>query len=585
MSEQVQIDILAQDRASPAWKAQANAVHAYLQELAKLDSSQKANERSAAAYDRAAKHAIEQGLTPLERYNRRQAELKELLDKNKLSQEQYNRAVAKARDEMSSAETATSGWAGKLATLTPAALGIAAITLAIKQARAEFENLKAVQKDAATSQITFASAQRSAINNLANDMTPAELNASVESISRKTGATQLSVMRGASAALSSKGAATSKEAMEALAVSFEANPDADKEKDAIESAKANLLIRSKNKGVTARQAAGFLIAAKQQSPTDTDEAFASTIAPAIANAGAVGTSARDAAALLATMGSSVGDTEGRVTATSFIDLQKQLAEALPKVQGGTIGRLEALQTPQYAKVKKKLLGVFGGKGKEKQKADLHGEAKLFFTMVDLIKGDGATSELLKQNLAEMPEMADAAPIFDATQAKVNSQPVQMNAALERGLKQSSEEFKLRNIVGARGSITREGLQDILKQSGSNAFAQSLVGNEFEFATKSGTQDPAAFLRKRLTAKADNLEKESYIPGDESMSSASIPAPAADREAAAQLRQVVIMLEKLAQMQAAAAQKGVQKVEVIGGKFTPTVDPTPAQPRPAAGLGG
>ena len=51
MAEQVEIDLVASDKGTPAWKRQADAVHAYLRELAALDQAQQKNARSAKAFD------------------------------------------------------------------------------------------------------------------------------------------------------------------------------------------------------------------------------------------------------------------------------------------------------------------------------------------------------------------------------------------------------------------------------------------------------------------------------------------------------------------------------------------------------
>ena len=600
MAEDVEIDIIANDRGTPAWKAQADAVHAYLDELAKLDATQRANERSANDYDRAAKKAIEEGLTPLERYQRRVGELKGLLDKNKLSQDQYNRSVRIAKDEFDKVTTSTGGWATKLMSLTPAGLGLLAIRAVIRQIYDEFNNLKEVQKAAADKQITLAGAQREAIANLSEDMSVDQMNSRVKEISTRTGASQSSVMKATSAALSFKGASTADEAMDAVSVAAEQNPD--NEQAQAETTKAILLLGQKNKGKSAKDLAGFLIAAKRASPTVTDQAFAQNIAPQIANAGSTGTSARQAAAVLATIGSSIGDDEGRITATTFVDLQKQLAEALPKQKGGTIGRLNALQDPKNAKIKSKLLGVFGDKGKSAEKAELHGEAKSFFTMVDLIKGGNSTTGLLRENLQKMPEIEEGGEIFDKTQSRVNAQPIQQNAALRRTMKQAEEAMQLNNVVGARGAITREGLQEILKASGASKLSQDMVGTHFEVATNSGQKDPMEFMTKRMRTSADNLEMPQIEnPGDEAGMSRHEPTEE-DRHLANELRTLAAALEKVVEIQKAAMEEqkreheerkknstgGPQQVEVVNQqptKFAPKADPTPAGRRPAAALGG
>lgn len=153
MGEAVEVDVIANDKASPAWKQQADMVHAYLRELASLDRVQKENEKSAKAYDAAARKAIEEGRTPLERYNARVGELKGLLNANKLSQDQFNRSVAVAKTEMDAAGksgvSVMSGLGGQLTSLVG---GYASLTAGVQLFRQANEEAMKEAQDAATKQ-------------------------------------------------------------------------------------------------------------------------------------------------------------------------------------------------------------------------------------------------------------------------------------------------------------------------------------------------------------------------------------------------------------------------------------------------
>lgn len=238
MGEQVEVDLVANDRASPAWKQQADMVHQYLGELAKLNASQQQNEKSAREYDKAAKQifdstrtpleryyagfqklnnlyadgkvdvdtyarglaqlqsqrddedgtaagrmaaqklahdqlqkelteskraedefarsarqAIEQGLTPLERYNRRVSELKGLLQQNKISQDQFTRSVTIAKDEMAKAgSTGVSAMSGLGNQITSLVGGYASLTMGVNFFRQANEAAMKEAEEAATKQ-------------------------------------------------------------------------------------------------------------------------------------------------------------------------------------------------------------------------------------------------------------------------------------------------------------------------------------------------------------------------------------------------------------------------------------------------
>lgn len=151
MTEAVEVDIIANDKGSAAWKAQADMVRAYLAESAKIDSTYRQNEKAARAYDAAARKAIEEGRTPLERYNARTKELKGLLDANKLSQDQFNRSVIVAKNEMDKAgQAGASSMAGLGTNVLSVVAGYASLTQGVQFFRQANEEAMKSAEDAAT---------------------------------------------------------------------------------------------------------------------------------------------------------------------------------------------------------------------------------------------------------------------------------------------------------------------------------------------------------------------------------------------------------------------------------------------------
>ena len=103
------------------------------------------------AMGRAAKRVLEEIRTPAERYAQQMRELNMLLEKGKLTQEQYGRAAAKARDGMQPPSGAgVQGWVqGQLGSLVSLAAGYITVSKAIEVATAGYDKYWKAAKEAA----------------------------------------------------------------------------------------------------------------------------------------------------------------------------------------------------------------------------------------------------------------------------------------------------------------------------------------------------------------------------------------------------------------------------------------------------
>lgn len=104
--------------------------------------------------DKQRKRVLEQIMTPQEKYNRKMKELSTLLGRNKLSQDQYWRAVRKTQVELKRAEvTGTKAFgASSLRNLAAMAAGVASVTTAVSLLRRTWDDVATARKGAAGKQ-------------------------------------------------------------------------------------------------------------------------------------------------------------------------------------------------------------------------------------------------------------------------------------------------------------------------------------------------------------------------------------------------------------------------------------------------
>ena len=517
MTSEAKTEITVQDGgAVAAWQKHTQAILAFLAAQKTLTDE----ERKAAQVEQELNQirgqvlrSLKEEETASQKYGRQIGNLNRLKSASKLTEQEYARAVKLTRTEFE--KTSQSGQAA----LQSAALGVGKFAMAItgvggviggiavaaRLLKREWENLKESQKSAADRQVDVVQARDEAIQNIGADpeMANGKADAAIEQASDETGATRRSLWKALSGAASFKGKLSNKQALEAIVQSAKLSPkdDAAMQKNTT----AQLQLMQQDKTVTPQMAMGFILQAKEASPTITNESFAQHVVPAIRQGQKFGMTARESAALNATIGASIGDEEGRVTGTAQTSLEKQLAEAMPKVEGGTIAQLAALQTPEYAAVKRKLLGVFDKEHKSNKAAGLDGEAKAFMTMIELVRGgDSQTSQELQANLKKLPEIHAAAPHFKKVVDNLNADPMRQNMLLQNQLAAGQEGLELGNIPGAKGAIAREGLAGLLKAAGISKLGQDAAGLAFEASTGGGQNAPIEQLQKQLRNRAAGL---------------------------------------------------------------------------------
>ena len=169
---------------------------------------------------------------------------------------------------------------GVIAGVGSVVAGVAAVAA---QVRREIENIRNRQRKAADTQLQVAAAQREALFNFEPDktLTQKQLSPAIARISEQTGARQTGLFQAFSTAASFKGAKlTNRDALEAVEVAAEISPG---DQAAIVAQSQAILAQQKRTGGKARQIAGQQLAVKRLSPVASGEAFATNIAPGIAD--------------------------------------------------------------------------------------------------------------------------------------------------------------------------------------------------------------------------------------------------------------------------------------------------------------
>jgi hypothetical protein len=532
-------DKARQEAAKADQKSRADAAKVEAEWMARLaeKSKQLSGERArAGASDAAAQQAAERAsrkradadkeglavtrsvMTNEERRAQQIGRLNRLLSQGSISQETYTRAVRLANAEMVSQ---SSLWQ-KLPSQLTSFLTVAGLTsTAIATIRAEFENLKRVQKEAESTTLSFAQAEEQAQQSLDETMTPEQLNERIKDMARAKQMSPTALMRQANQVLGVKDdKTTAKEAldvMEAMVEFSRLNPE-----DAAANVSAVLGMRAAMPGQTPMEILGAIQQAKISSKVAKNSEFASNIVPGAAAARAYGDTPQQFFGLASAIGGQMQDISGRRTGTAIIDLEKDLAILSAGVESGSLGgepvkgglganTLERLRNiaknPAFAGLRDRLLGQNEDPEIEelfKKAGRMTTESKSFGAIRLLYQNDEAAWKSLESKLQEQVTGGAAAAVVRRQLAGFSATPEQQTARAQDRVKSVAELAQLENQTGARGAMSREGLETILRSAGISRTEQYLQGIRFEAQSDLGRDDPATQLQQILTGRAQSL---------------------------------------------------------------------------------
>lgn len=494
-------------------------------------------------------------------YQARINQLRDLHRAGQLTAAEMNQGIKQAALQLASLSKIDLGkvWAAIPIQLKAGLTIAGGIHAALRQARAEFENLKSMQKDAANTTITYAEAQSEAVQNLDNSMTAADLDESVMQIAKEQHMSPSFVMRAASGALGARGGSTAKEAMDAIRASIGFNRF--NQGAANSTVTALLQAKAANPAASFNELLGQQKSAKIASPIRGDEDFSQYLVPGASGARAFGDTEQQFYGLAAHLGSRMGDTTGRVTGTATVDLQRDLATnpALRDVkdagEGMSMARLRALAfDKRYAAAKARLLGEIQAQGQDelvRSGGRLTTEARSYGAIALLLQGDKDSWDQLGQKQKEvLAPGKESAALVQKQRDVLAGLPAQRTATAEMAVQGHIETRQLENQGAARGSISREALQRVLKVEGVANIEQLVQGLQFEVNSQGGQVTPAREAARLLRERANERSNRS-IPvggnltyGPATGQYAERPETPAEKETRDAYRRVATLLEQL-----------------------------------------
>jgi hypothetical protein len=463
MGEGVQVDITANAQAyEQALQRLGQLQSQFEQKLRGVGETSKKVSREERELNRARLRVLQQIMTPQEKYNQKVGELDRLLKSNKLSQDQYNRAVGQAKQHLDevgqSGEKAFGAKAIGFARELAGAIGLGGgIAGAVGLLRSEYESLIEVQRTANQLSMTAAQAQEAALTNLgATTIDEREkFVAEVGAMASQLGVSESDVYKRASDALSARGDKPvygPGGAMDAVKASYGFAPG--DMAAGIAGAGAALDISAVTGG-TAEQSLGFLQAVGQKARITDPKKLAVNLPPALTAAMASGADPQTAAAMFAALTQGMADPTGESSRTASISLSQELR----KFEGGGDAWATLSMRDRIAKLQS---------DPELQKqffADASFEKRAQAPIEQLLAGTGMAGRSYQQFLGNLPNMEESGRFFNESTAVKRGADLQVAASFDRALKGAKESLATADPKRAMLGALREEFQPILKQAG------------------------------------------------------------------------------------------------------------------------
>jgi len=479
-----------------------------------------------------------------EKYNSKVAKLRELLKANKITQQEYNAAVAHARNQLDG--TARSGrrafgpgavsMARNFATALGLGGGVAGVVMTLRK---EFEALWEAQQRMKETTTTVADQQIEYLRN-AGFQTAAARDAAtkrLEGISRVTGVEMKDLYARASTSTSAKGALSEEASMRAVEASALLVPEDAAKGTAVAGAALDL---AKITGTTdAKANIGLLMAIAGKARVTEIGKVAENVAPALTSVMMQGDTESEAGALWATITGGSADATGRKSKTASIGLAKQLAEFLPtettytydkkgkrvvdaKGSGltSTRQRIEAIQ--QNPRLYEKFM------------ANASFEKAQSGVIEQILQGKGSGASTYASFLQSMPSVAEGRAIFDKNVGVIRGAEEQKTAALARSLETTAERLELADQGGARAGATREQINRILTDTG-----LGWVATKFKSAGAESSPDYLKSFRNTIAERRQQL----VAPTEQKMVGGLSMAPGAKTLQIETVARQVTQLEK------------------------------------------
>ncbi len=370
--------------------------------------------------------------------------------------------------------------------------------LAVGALRAEYQDLVETQKASAAAQRTFSQAFDSALLNLGlgPEATPQNLQRMIDRIGDATRAQPVQIANVLSTALSARGNLTIADVEEAATASLSLTKNVPEAQAPLTGAVLDL--QKLIDGVTGKDALGFLLSTGTVARVTNPAFLAENIAPAITNIAATGgDTPKQGAALVAAISTAISDSTGAISGTAGINLDAALEKAFPDLPD-IEARINFLRSDQAAR--------------EKFVSETSFRAKTAKPIEQILTPGTKFAKIFDDFLTQIVPVKEGEAAFENKSAQFKGTAFRSNLDLQDTFKSIEARLKVSDTEGARVSIAREGLQDILTAVGVGPTSRKIARASFERRVTFGAQDALGSVVNDLERRSDRFQKSVAVVG-------------------------------------------------------------------------
>jgi len=357
---------------------------------------------------KSAQRIIESNLTAQQKYERNIAQITDLHKKGRLSLEQYNTAVAAEKTSLDKSSESGDKFGGVLgglgAKVAGAAAGFASMGTVISFIKAEYDALLERQGKSADANISLAAEQEALLMNLGG-ADAKQVTDNIRNLSKQSSVKEENVTRAVNEAMAARGDLGVDAVVKAVGSVSKIRKFAPSEMAGLAAATIDT---QKQTGLGTDESLGFLLQMQGQARTKDLKGLAENFTPAVGGVMNFGADRQTAGAMLAALSHGMGDTTGAMTATSAIQLSKQLREygssGSPDLQK-QMAEIDKKYQGQKESLSEKYDRMRAGLSSKKMPAEARAEEKL---QIDAEERK-AKQELKDRQAAESDKVMAAAP--------------------------------------------------------------------------------------------------------------------------------------------------------------------------------
>lgn len=399
---------------------------------------------------------------------------------------------------------------------------IAGVLAFANQLKAEYQNLKQAQQNAASTNIDYAKELASAVRSTGGRIGGAEMDRLASQAVKTTGQAPAVVTAAFNAVFTAIGPQNKKEDLEAIKTAenvLQQYPEQD-----AQTIRQLSAVTAQNKrvfGLTDQEALGYQQKAQNASFVKDVAAFSANVAGKLSAVALSGDfTPAEAGSLTGTLSQVGGDFEGSTSTMAALTLGNELKERLPHIKSGK-ERLNYMQ--DHPELQKAYLegGKFPGTAKAFPAADT-GRTIYKPHVLNLFDKNSQTARDFEKNVAAYGDKESWGKEAAFIRKQVNTSPsIQVSTAQRQG-DASNKQLQLRDADGAMAAVSRKIIEDLVKSAGATDIAQKISTMSFEYDSALGTQNPLDAVNKQLQSRIGSLRQVSETKTFASMAGASNP---------------------------------------------------------------